>query len=89
MEFIKVRCTQCGGEIKLDTAKEAGRCEYCGTTLVAEKGINSYSNSAAIKDINNLIALAQNSLWAGMPKKAYEYADKAVEIDKEYRRHGM
>lgn len=83
MEFIKVRCTQCGGEIKLDTAKEAGRCEYCGTTLVTEKSIGSYSNSAAIGDINNLVALAQNALWAGRPKDAYEYADKALAIDKE------
>lgn len=92
MGFIPARCTQCGAEIKVDASKDAGICEHCGTAFVTEKAINNYNTyvtndyaGATINvvsgDIQNLIHLAWSALWADKPQEAYDYANKALEID--------
>ena len=92
MSFIPAKCTQCGAEITVDDTKDAGICKYCGTAFVTEKAINNYNtyvtndfsgaNVNIVKgDINNLIHLAENALYAENYQEAYDYANKALEID--------
>lgn len=94
MGFIPAKCTQCGAEITVDDTKDAGICKYCGTAFVTEKAINNYNTyitndyeGATINvvkgDASNLVMLAQNALWTGNTKEAYDYANKALEIDTE------
>ncbi|MBQ7307854.1 MAG: leucine-rich repeat protein [Clostridia bacterium] len=42
MAFVEAKCTQCGGNIKVDDTKEAGICAHCGTAFITEKAINNY-----------------------------------------------
>ena len=43
MAFVEAKCTQCGGNIKVDDSKEAGICKHCGTAFITEKAINNYN----------------------------------------------
>ena len=92
MSFIPAKCTQCGAEITVDDTKDAGICKYCGTAFVTEKAINNYNTyvtndftGATVNivkgDINNLIHLAENALYTEKFQEAYDYANKALEID--------
>lgn len=96
MGFIPARCTQCGAEIKVDDTKDAGICEHCGTPFVTEKVIkndNTYISNifhgATINvlggDANNLLKLAQASIESHDEKRAFEYANKAIEIQSNNR----
>jgi len=35
-------CTQCGGQIEVDSTKEAGNCIHCQTAFITEKVINNF-----------------------------------------------
>lgn len=70
MALIPAKCTECGASIKVDSDKEAGICEYCGTPFITEKVINNFNLSGNINienatvnvpgaDIDNLLARAQ------------------------------
>lgn len=45
MSLIAAKCTQCGANIEVDPAKEAGICSHCGTAFITEKAINNYNIS--------------------------------------------
>lgn len=89
MGFIPARCTQCGAEIKVDSSKEAGICEHCGTPFITEKVIsNTYVTNnfdgATVNIINgdasNFLQLAENYLISNNGNEAYNYASKALEL---------
>lgn len=47
-------CTQCGADIEVDDAKEAGICKYCGTPFITEKVIANYTNNyTTVNNITN------------------------------------
>lgn len=59
MALIAAKCTQCGANITIDDAKEAGICSHCGTAFITEKAISLYQtvnnfniNNATINIIN-------------------------------------
>lgn len=43
MPLVAAKCTECGANIEVDDAKEAGICKYCGTAFITEKAINNYN----------------------------------------------
>lgn len=42
MPLIPAKCTQCGANIEVDSAHEAGICPHCGTAFITEKAVNNY-----------------------------------------------
>ena len=44
MPLIMAKCTNCGGELEVDSVKEAAVCKYCGTPFITEKAVNNYNN---------------------------------------------
>lgn len=42
MSIADGKCPNCGANIKIDTDKDAGICEYCGSAFVTEKAIINY-----------------------------------------------
>jgi DNA-directed RNA polymerase subunit RPC12/RpoP len=44
MPLVPAKCTNCGANIEIDNAKEAGICSHCGTAFVTQKAINNYVN---------------------------------------------
>ena len=92
MPFVPAKCTQCGANIEVDPSKDAGICKYCGTAFVTEKAINNYNvnitnnfDGANINvlgcDIENLITIGQAALDVGNSQEAYEYSNRALELD--------
>ncbi|MDR1094303.1 MAG: leucine-rich repeat protein, partial [Clostridiales bacterium] len=45
------KCTNCGANIEIDAAKDAGICPHCGTAFVSEKVIKNY-NAAYYDAVN-------------------------------------
>ena len=45
MALVPAKCTQCGGQIKVDDSKEAGICKHCGMPFITEKAINNYTTT--------------------------------------------
>ncbi len=43
MAKVPAKCTQCGANIEIDDAADAGICPYCGTAFVTQKAINNYN----------------------------------------------
>ena len=39
LALVPAKCTQCGGQIKVDDSKEAGICKHCGMPFITEKAI--------------------------------------------------
>ena len=54
MPLIVARCTNCGGDIQVDSKKDAQICKYCDTAFIVEKAINNYNIS------NNITASVVN-----------------------------
>lgn len=95
MGFVVAKCTECGANIEVDDTKEAGICKYCGTAFVTENAINNYNtyvtnNFAGANinvvggDIKNLLDIAKTSLKGSNGNEAFEYANKALEIESNY-----
>lgn len=43
MPIVPAKCTQCGSNLEIDSAKEAGICPYCGSAFITEKAINNFN----------------------------------------------
>ena len=42
MPLVNAKCTNCGGNLKIDSNKDTAICEFCGTVFVVEKAINNF-----------------------------------------------
>ena len=90
MPLIAAKCTQCGANIEIDNAKEAGICQYCGTAFITEKAITNYNtyitNNLAGANINitgvnvdNLLTLAKNAEEINNYAEAKDYYTRVLE----------
>ena len=52
MGLVAAKCTNCGGQIEVDSTKEAGICKHCGTAFITEKAISNYTT---INNVTNHI----------------------------------
>ena len=43
MPLVAAKCTNCGGELQIDSGKDAAVCPYCGAAFIVEKAINYYT----------------------------------------------
>jgi len=92
MSLVPAKCTQCGATIKVDSSRDAGICEYCGTAFVTEKVINNYNSVYNIENavinvqganIENILKRAQNFEKNNDIDRAIEYYEKVLDIDAE------
>ena len=37
MPLVNAKCTNCGGTLQVDAAKEAAVCPFCGSAFIVEK----------------------------------------------------
>ena len=58
MAIMKAKCTNCNGNLEVDTEKKVLYCPFCGTQFVVEQAINNYN-------INNNITAGNVQLYAG------------------------
>lgn len=76
MPLVKVQCTNCGGNLEVDSSKEAAICPFCNTPYVVEKAITQYvTKNTYNKNIN--IANATINVTGDRPcESADSYFDK-------------
>ena len=81
MEYIRVRCSYCGGDGQYDPESQLVRCSYCSQTQTytpkSKSGVMAGSS-------NNLVAMGNYALEVYDLSKALKYADKALEQDPKY-----
>lgn len=81
MPLTPAKCTNCGGILEVDSAKDAAICPFCNTPYVVEKAINNYNsicnvNAASVnfveRNADELFKHTQTLIGLG----AYEAASK-------------
>jgi ribosomal protein L7/L12 len=90
MPIVPAKCTQCGANIDIDSTRDAGICQYCGTAFITEKAINHFNNTYNIQnatihvsgvDIENLLIRAVQFEKKNDREKALEYYNRVLDID--------
>ena len=80
MSLVNVKCPNCGAAIQLDSSREEGFCSYCGSKVLVQEAINKVKIDKS-GDIQNFLNLSKASIEANNGKEAYDYANKALEVD--------
>lgn len=83
MPIVPAKCTQCGGNIEVNTSQELGVCKYCGMTFIIEKAINNYNTYISNVNVNieNYRILAQRYSQSGNIIESLEYYKKIIEFE--------
>ncbi len=80
MGFVNAKCTNCGGNLMVNDAKEAWVCSHCGSPFVVERAINNYCITNNIHaDVVNINARQNFEIRAGVLIK-YHGADVDVVV---------
>lgn len=84
MGFVKLNCPNCGAEMNLDSSREFGFCQYCGTKVVQDRIVVEHRGSVGIDrtdEVNNLLLRADEFF----NKKDFEtsklYYNKVLDIE--------
>jgi tetratricopeptide (TPR) repeat protein len=85
IELLSVSCTCCGAKLEGFQGKEEVKCDFCDNTTRIIRPVSvkfSESIETSKKDnFSNLISIMEQSMIAENYKEAYEYCNKALEID--------
>lgn len=85
IELLSVSCTCCGARLEGFQGKDEVTCDFCNNTTRIIRPVNvelSDSIDISKKDnFSNLIAIMEQSMIAENYKEAYDYCNKALEID--------
>ena len=88
MPLVDAKCTNCGGTLQVDSAKEAAVCPFCGSAFIVEKAIQNFNITNNVVVNNNVQADVVNIynskkddfLIEGGLLKKYKGADTEVAI---------
>ena len=50
MPIVKANCTNCGGNLEVDSQNLVSRCEYCGSSFIVEQAISNFNTTNEIRD---------------------------------------
>lgn len=80
MSLVNVKCPKCGSVIQLDSDIEEGFCSYCGAKVQVQEAISKVKIDKS-DEVQNFITLCKASIEANNGEEAYDYANKALEVD--------
>ncbi len=80
MSLVSTKCPNCGASIMLDAGSKEGFCTYCGSKLKVQEVINQVRIDKT-GDAANYLAMAEAAYQGNNAEEAYEYANKALELD--------
>lgn len=88
-KLVPAICTQCGGQIEVDSTQEKAVCNYCGTSFFVEKAISNYSVQHA--NIQHVEAVNIHNNKRGTVESVLNFVEKQQgkkqkKIDDEKRR---
>ena len=84
MGFIALKCPSCGAEIELDSSREFGFCQYCGTKIVQEKVVVEHRGNVGLdhsNEVKNLLLRASECLRMGDTDGAERYYNRVLDLD--------
>lgn len=87
LQIVNQACLCCGAQLPIQANTEQVKCEYCGTELMIVRPIkvtniiNPDVDENEKKKFANFVNILENSMVAGNYREAYEYCNKALEID--------
>ena len=96
MKLIKLTCPNCNANLDLDSEREFGFCQYCGTKIAIQKEVpHTQTNIEQViinngviinrnndKDkIENLLLRAEDFFNSSDTSKASKYYNKVLDID--------
>jgi hypothetical protein len=85
LELLSVSCSCCGAKLDGFQGKEEVKCDFCDnvTRIIRPVSVNISEgmDSAKTDNFNNLIKIMEQSMIAENYKEAYDYCNKALEID--------
>ena len=58
MPLVPAKCPECGGNVVVDSEKDAWICDFCKTPFIVEKAINNFNT------INNITNKVTNDIKA-------------------------
>ena len=86
MELLSLKCASCGAALENFEGKNEVRCEFCGNITKVLRPVKVALNESIKANVdtdkfNNFITIMDKSMIAGNYREAYEYCNKALEID--------
>lgn len=86
MQLITMKCPACAANVSVDNDKSFFKCEYCRNqiSIIKPTQINSFVeslNENEQKLYANYISILEQSMSAGNYNEAYNYCNKALEIN--------
>ena len=86
MELLSLNCASCGASLEDFKGKDEVKCDFCSNITKVIRPVEVTLSDSASKNIdtdrfNNIISIMDKSMIAGNYKEAYEYCNKALEID--------
>lgn len=75
--MIKLKCTECGGEISLNENREFGFCQYCGTKIFLDKSYNAIKEDKE----KNYLDFAISEIKESNYEHAHDLLNKCLEIN--------
>ena len=55
MGYVKAQCPNCGGQLEVDSEKEAAVCKFCQGAFIIEKAINNYNIQHNYNTTQNIV----------------------------------
>lgn len=80
MSLVATKCPNCGASIMLDGGSQEGFCSYCGSKLKVQEIVQRVKIDKT-GDEGNYLALAKVAYKGTAEKEAYEYVNKALELN--------
>lgn len=93
-KLVPAKCTNCGGQLTVDSNQQSAVCPFCETTFIVDQAINNYNISmkgnmnigSATINVNglnteNLVARAKSYENQNNFEMALEYFNKVLDID--------
>lgn len=85
LELLSVSCSCCGAKLDGFQGKEEVKCDFCDnvTRIIRPVSVNISEGMDSTKtdNFNNLIKIMEQSMIAENYKEAYDYCNKALEVD--------
>lgn len=86
MNLITMKCPACAANLTVDNNNSFFKCEYCKSQIGIIKPIHVSSDSSSLneneqKKFANYISILEQSMKAGNYTEAYNYCNKALEIN--------
>lgn len=86
IEILSLNCSSCGAQLENFKEKSEVKCDFCNNITRIIRPIKVISKLTDVSEseivrFTNFVAILEKSMVAGNYKEAYDYCNKALEID--------